>query len=80
MEIKDLKMNKRYMIFNSPQYYPSGGMGDLVFATDDKDEAEKVFKFLKDDLDYDLVDMHDYTEKYYCKFDTVKIKKFLGES
>lgn len=39
MKKTDLDLFKRYYIFKIPDYYPSGGMYDLEFTTDDESEA-----------------------------------------
>lgn len=41
-----IDLHKQYWVFCCPQYYPLGGLEDINFTTNDKDEAiEKANEF-----------------------------------
>ena len=50
---------KRYLVFAHDSYYPSGGIGDAKFNTDDREELVEWFK--KNQTAYDSIDVVDLT-------------------
>lgn len=41
-------MMDRYLVFTFNHYYPSGGMGDITFTSDSKEEVEKLLSQWED--------------------------------
>jgi hypothetical protein len=58
---------KKYVVFAYDEYYPGGGMTDLVGSFDDLDEAKGVKCSLGDDYDYIEVVDRDTWEVVWAK-------------
>ena len=63
-------LSGRYLFFYYNDYYPSGGMEDLILRTDDKDGViDKMKIFDRDDIDnYYFYDLDDNVYTYIKNF------------
>ena len=67
------RYTQRYLLFSYSDYYPGGGLGDVVFAFDKFEELESWYKVNDHILDGDYIDLFDLErrEVIYMDEDTV---------
>ncbi|UJJ74675.1 hypothetical protein [Bacillus phage BM-P1] len=67
------RYTQRYLLFSYNDYYPSGGLRDVVFAFDKFEELESWYKVNDHILDGDYIDLFDLErrEVIYMDEDTV---------
>lgn len=41
---KPVNLSERYLVFNEPEYYPSGGLGDVTYTANTIEEIEKAMQ------------------------------------
>lgn len=61
---------KKYIVFGYDQYYPAGGLGDVVGSFDTLDEAKEYIK--NDRCDFNDVIDRDAWEEVYTDSDWMK--------
>lgn len=61
MSISEAEFKYRYLVFGEDHYYPSGGTDDVIFATDDLEEARNKAAQSR----YDTVYIYDQEERQH---------------
>ncbi len=56
---------KKFIVFSFPEYYPSGGMGDVTAEYDNLEEAKNHFKKINNVSDFNYVIDRDTWECVY---------------